>query len=54
MREGDKGREQFIDECLHASVADPHWYDAVFNTGRHGVAEIARSIASYVLGDPGK
>jgi cytidylate kinase len=54
VREGDKGREQFIDECLHASVADPHWYDAVFNNGRHSVAEIARAIVGYVLDDAGK
>jgi len=51
VREGDKTRDQFIDECLHASVADPSWYDAVFNNGRHGVADIARSIVAYVLGD---
>ncbi len=53
VREGEKTREQFIDECLHATVADPSWYDAVFNNGRHGVAEIARSIAAYVMsGEP--
>ena len=51
VREGDRTREQFIDECLHASVADVSWYDAVFNNGRHSVAEIARSIAAYVLDD---
>jgi len=54
VREGDKTREQFIDECLHVSVADPSWYDAVFNNGRHTVAEIARSITAYVLGEAPK
>jgi hypothetical protein len=49
VHDGDKTREQFIDECLHATVADPSWYDAVFNNARHSVAEIARSIAAYVL-----
>jgi hypothetical protein len=49
VREGDKTREQFIDECLHVSASDPSWYDAVFNNARHDVADIARSIVSYVL-----
>jgi len=51
VREGERTREQFIDECLHATVADPSWYDAVFNNARHTTAEIARSIVAYVLGD---
>jgi cytidylate kinase len=49
VREGDKTREQFIDQCLHATVTDPSWYDAVFNNARHSVSEIAKSIAAYVL-----
>lgn len=49
VREGERTREQFIDECLHASVADLAWYDAVFNNARHTVGDIARSIAAYVL-----
>jgi cytidylate kinase len=48
VRDGERTREQFIDECLHATVADPSWYDAVYNNARHGVAEIARSIMAYV------
>jgi cytidylate kinase len=51
VHDGDKTREQLIDQCLHVSVADPSWYDAVYNNARHGVAEIARSIVAYVL-DP--
>jgi cytidylate kinase len=51
VREGERTREQFIDECLHATVADPSWYDAVYNNARHGTAEIARSILAYVVGD---
>jgi cytidylate kinase len=54
VREGDKTREQFIDECLHATVSDPSWYDAVFNNARHSVSEIALSIAAYVLGERAK
>jgi len=49
VREGERTREQFIDECLHVTVSDPSWYDAVYNNARHGVSEIARSIAAYVL-----
>jgi hypothetical protein len=30
------------------SPTDPALYDAVFNNGRHGVAEIARAIIAYV------
>ena len=52
VREGEKTREQFFEECLHASLSDPSWYDAVYNNARHGVADIARSIAAYVLGEP--
>lgn len=51
VHEGERTREQFVDECLHATVADPSWYDAVYNNARHSVTEIARSIAAYVLGD---
>jgi hypothetical protein len=49
VREGERTREQFVDECLHVSVADPVWYDAVFNNARHDVQSIALSIATYVL-----
>jgi cytidylate kinase len=49
VREGEKTRDHFVDECLHASAADPSWYDAVFNNARHDVEGIARSITSYVL-----
>jgi hypothetical protein len=49
VRDGEKTREHFIDQCLQTSVADPSWYDAVYNNARHSVAEIARSIVAYVL-----
>jgi cytidylate kinase len=49
VREGEKTREQFVEECLHVSLTDPSWYDAVYNNARHGVAEIARSIVAYVV-----
>lgn len=49
VHEGERTREQFYDECLHATVADPSWYDAVYNNARHSITEIARSIAAYVL-----
>jgi len=51
VREGEKTREQFVEECLHVSLNDSTWYDAVYNNARHGVGDIARSIAAYVLGD---
>ncbi len=49
VHEGEKTREQFVDECLHATGADSVWYDAVYNNARHSIAEIARSIAAYVM-----
>jgi cytidylate kinase len=48
VREGEKTREQFVEECLHASLSDTTWYDGVFNNARHGVTDIARAIAAYV------
>jgi cytidylate kinase len=54
VRDGEKTRQQFLEECLHVSLDDPTWYDAVYNNGRHSIGEIARSIAAYVLGERAK
>ncbi len=48
VREGDKMRERFIEECLGHSLSDVLLYDAVFNSARQGVVAIARSIVAYV------
>lgn len=48
VRDGERMREKFIENCLGASLSDPMLYDAVFNNARQGVAAIARSIVAYV------
>jgi cytidylate kinase len=48
VRENEKSREKFLQDCLHVSSEDMTLYDAVFNNARHGVAEIAQSIVAYV------
>jgi cytidylate kinase len=51
VRENERVRERFIEECLGKSMSDFDFYDAVFNSGRHAVADIARSIVAYVAED---
>lgn len=41
-------RDHFVRTSLGADVADPVYYDAVFNNGRHGVEPIAAAILDYV------
>lgn len=48
VKEESKGREEFIKTCLHANVADPVHYDAIFNSARHDLEDIAQAILAYV------
>jgi cytidylate kinase len=48
VREGDRTRERFVEECLGTSVSDVCHYDAVFNNARQGINAIARAIVSYM------
>jgi len=48
VKENEKAREKFIEDCLRVSSSDTTIYDAVFNNARHGVVEIAQSIVAYV------
>jgi cytidylate kinase len=48
VRENDKTREKFIEDCLGTSVSDLGYYDAVFNNARQDIGAIARAIVSYV------
>lgn len=48
VKENEKLRERFVSECLGENVADPRFYDAIFNNERHGVEQIARAIVAYV------
>lgn len=48
VREGDRTRERFIEDCLGVSVSDLSHYDAVFNNARQDIRAIARAIVSYV------
>ncbi len=50
VTEHDRTRERLVEDCLHASVADFRYYDAVFNNERQGVNEIAEAIVAYVAG----
>jgi hypothetical protein len=48
VRDNERLREKFIEQCLHTSVSDLSHYNAVFNNARRGVAEIARTIVAHV------
>lgn len=48
VKDNDKLRERFVSQCLGENVADPRFYDAIFNNERHGVDAIARAILAYV------
>lgn len=48
VKENQHQREKFVAQCLGESVADPRFYDAVFNNERHGVEDIARAILAFV------
>jgi len=49
VRESDRTREKFIEDCLGVSVSDLGFYDAIFNNARQDINAIARSIVSYVV-----
>ncbi|BDU71722.1 cytidylate kinase-like family protein [Mesoterricola silvestris] len=49
MKQESRQREQFIAERLGANVADPAYYDAVFNNERHTARQVAAAIHAYVL-----
>jgi cytidylate kinase len=49
VKDNEKTREKFLEDCLRASLTDATIYDAVFNNARHSVAEIAHGIAAFVL-----
>ena len=49
VKENEKTRERFLEDCLRASVTDSTIYDAVYNNAKHGVVEIAHSIVAYVM-----
>jgi cytidylate kinase len=48
VRDNEKTREKFLEDCLGGSLTDAAIYDAVYNNGKHGVVEIAHSIVAYV------
>ena len=48
VRDNEKIREKFVTQCLGENVADPLFYDAIFNNERHGTEEIAQAILAYV------
>lgn len=48
VKENEKLRERFVSQCLGENIADPGFYDAVFNNERHSVEAIARAILAYV------
>jgi hypothetical protein len=48
VRESDRTREKFIEDCLGVSVSDLGFYDAVFNNARQDIGAIAHAIVSYV------
>ncbi len=41
-------RDKFVNHCLGEDVADPRFYDAIFNNDRHGVEEISHAILAFV------
>lgn len=49
VRANERTREKFLEDCLGVSQSDTALYDAVFNNAKHGVPEIAHSIAAYVF-----
>jgi cytidylate kinase len=49
VRENEKTREKFLEDCLRVSQSDITLYDAVFNNAKHGVADVAQSIVAYVV-----
>jgi len=48
VRTEQKGRDQFLRECLGADGSDRRYYDAIFNNERHSVEAIAAAILAYV------
>jgi hypothetical protein len=48
VRENDRTREKFIEDCLGVSVSDLGFYDAVFNNARQDINAIAHAIVAYV------
>lgn len=48
VRESDRTREKFIEDCLGVSVSDLGYYDAVFNNARQDINAIAHAIVLYV------
>jgi|WetSurMetagenome_2_1015567.scaffolds.fasta_scaffold548198_1 cytidylate kinase len=48
VRENERTREKFIEDCLGVSVSDLAFYDAVFNNARQDITAIAKAIVSYV------
>jgi hypothetical protein len=48
VRDYDRMREGFIEDCLKVSGRDLVHYHAVFNRDRSGVDEIARSILAFI------
>jgi cytidylate kinase len=49
VRESDKTREKFIEDCLGGSVSDLALYDAIFNNARQDIDAMAKAIVTYVL-----
>jgi hypothetical protein len=48
VRESDRTREKFVEDCLGVSVSDLGFYEAVFNNARQDINAIAHAIVSYV------
>lgn len=41
-------RDRFVNHCLGQDLADPRFYDAIFNNDRHGVEDISAAILAFV------
>ncbi len=48
VRTSSEHRTRFISKHLGAEIADPRYFDAVFNNERHTAEEISRAIFAYV------
>ena len=41
-------RDKFVSHCLGQNLADPQFYDAIFNNDRRGIEEISHAILAFV------
>jgi cytidylate kinase len=48
VTEHQKSRERFLETFLHCSIADSRYYNAIFNSSKNALEQIARSILELV------